>query len=62
MICSDPVVMAQNFSKPYKLAVDASALESSVVLFQENEEKLEHLVSYISKSSIVTSWNISRCI
>jgi len=49
LLCSSPVVAAPNFSRPFKLAVDASNLGAGAVLFQEDDNSLDHPVSYFSK-------------
>ena len=49
MLCSSPVLAAPNFDKPFKLAVDASAVGSGAVLFQEDDQGFDHPVSFTSK-------------
>jgi hypothetical protein len=49
MLCSSPVLAAPNFDKPFKLAVDASAVGSGAVLFQEDDQGFDHPVSFASK-------------
>lgn len=49
LLCTTPVLAAPRFSKPFKLAVDASNLASGAVLFQEDDDGIDHPVSYFSK-------------
>ena len=49
LLCHAPVLAAPDLSKPFKLAVDASAFGSGAVLFQTGEDGLDHPVSFFSK-------------
>jgi hypothetical protein len=49
MLSSTPVMAAPDFSRPFKLAVDASDLGAGGVLLQEDDDGLDHPVSYFSK-------------
>ncbi|CAI5660942.1 unnamed protein product [Oreochromis niloticus] len=48
LLCSTPVVAAPNFSRPFKLEVDASATGAGAVLLQDDEEGVWHPVCYFS--------------
>ena len=49
MLINAPVLMAPDFSKPFKLAIDASDVGTGAVLMQENEQGIDHPVSFFSK-------------
>ena len=44
-----PVLAAPNFTKEFKLAVDASNVGAGAVLFQEDDRGIEHPLCYFSK-------------
>ena len=44
-----PVLAAPNFTKEFKLAVDASDVGAGAVLFQEDDRGIEHPLCYFSK-------------
>ena len=46
---SEPVLLAPNFNKEFKLAVDASDVGAGGVLLQEDGSGLDHPVCYFSK-------------
>ena len=46
---SSPVLIAPNYDKPFKLAVDASDMGIGSVLLQEGDEGIDHPVCYFSK-------------
>lgn len=48
LLCSTPVLAAPNFSRPFKLEVDASATGAGAVLLQDDEEGVCHPVCYFS--------------
>ena len=47
---NEPVLLAPNFTKEFKLAVDASDTGAGSVLMQEDGTGVDHPVSYFSKS------------
>lgn len=49
LLCSAPVLAAPNFSKPFKLQVDASQVGAGAVLLQENSDQVECPVSFFSR-------------
>ena len=49
MLQSAPVLTAQDFKSPFKLAVDASDVAPSAVLLQEDDQGVGHPVCYFSK-------------
>ncbi len=49
LLCITPVLSAPNFSSPFKLQVDASAVGAGAVLLQEDSTGVEHPVCYFSK-------------
>ena len=48
LLCSAPVLAAPNFSQPFKLEVDASALGAGAVLLQDGADLVSHPVCYFS--------------
>ena len=48
-LLSEPVLMAPNFDKQFKLYVDASDLGMGAVLLQEDSVEVDHPVCYYSK-------------
>jgi len=48
LTCS-PVLSAPNFSLPFKLDIDASAVGVGAVLLQDDKDGIEHPVSYFSR-------------
>ena len=48
MLVNAPVLLAPNFCKPFKLAVDASDVGAGGVLLQEDENGVDHPVCYFS--------------
>lgn len=48
LLCCTPVLSAPDFSLPFKLEVDASAVGAGAVLLQEDEQGIDHPVSYFS--------------
>ena len=49
ILASSPVLMAPDFSKPFKMAVDASDIGIGAVLLQEDSNGLERPICYYSK-------------
>ena len=49
LLCSSPVLSAPDFSRPFKLEVDASALGAGAVLIQEDADGIDHPVCYFSR-------------
>lgn len=49
LLCSSPVLAAPNFTKTFKLQVDASQIGAGAVLLQENCEGIECPVSFFSR-------------
>ncbi|MCX7564677.1 RNase H-like domain-containing protein, partial [Xanthomonadaceae bacterium XH05] len=49
ILLSQPVLATPNFAKPFKMAVDASDTGAGAVLLQEDDQGIEHPVSYYSK-------------
>ena len=46
---SEPVLLAPNFNKEFKLAVDASDVGAGGVFLQEDDNSVDHPVCYFSK-------------
>ena len=44
-----PVLTAPDFTKPFKLAVDASDIRAGTVLLQDDDRGIDHPVCYFSK-------------
>lgn len=49
LLCCTPVLSAPNFSLPFKLEIDASAVGAGAVLLQEDTQGIDHPVSYFSR-------------
>ncbi|KAL6490059.1 hypothetical protein MHYP_G00004040 [Metynnis hypsauchen] len=49
LLYSTPVLAAPDFSKPFKLEVDASAVGAGAVLLQEDDSGVDHPVCYFSR-------------
>lgn len=49
LLCSAPVLSAPNFSRPFKLEVDASEVGAGAVLIQEDVTGIDHPVCYFSR-------------
>ena len=49
LLCSTPVLAAPDFTKPFKLEVDASACGAGGVLLQEDHQGIDHPICYYSK-------------
>ena len=49
MVQSAPVLSAPDFTRPFKLAVDASDVASGGVLLQEDQDGIDHPVCYFSR-------------
>ena len=49
ILISSPVLLAPNFEKPFKLAVDASDIGAGSVLIQEDNNGVDHPVCYFSR-------------
>ena len=49
MLTCEPVLKAPDFSKPFQLAVDASAIAMGAVLMQVDDSGIDHPVSFYSK-------------
>ena len=61
LLVSQPVLMAPNFGKPFKLMVDASDVGCGVVLLQEDDSQIDHPVSYFSYKFNTHQNNCSTC-
>ena len=59
LLCSEPVLTAPNFSKPFRLAVDTSDVGAGAVLLQIDDENIEHPVCYFSKKFNIHQKNYS---
>jgi len=49
ILISEPVLIAPDFQKQFKLAVDASDIGCGAVLMQESDDGIDHPISYFSK-------------
>ena len=49
ILANEPVLMAQDFNEPFKIAVDASDLGIGAVLLQQDDSGVERPVSYFSR-------------
>ena len=59
MLTCEPVLKAPDFSKPFQLAVDASAIGMGAVLMQVNDNRIDHPVSFYSKKFVKHQQNYS---
>ena len=59
LLCLEPVLTAPDFSKPFRLAVDASDVGAGAVLLQCDNEDIEHPICYFSKKFNVHQKNYS---
>ena len=48
-LSSSPILLAPDFNKPFKLAIDASNIGAGAVLLQDDKDGVERPVSYYSK-------------
>ena len=48
-LCSAPILVHPNFSKPFILYTDVLKLGLSVILMQEDNDKEEHVICYTSR-------------
>ena len=49
ILISEPVLIAPDFQKQFKLAIDASDVGCGGVLMQEGDDGIDHPISYFSK-------------
>lgn len=49
LLCSAPVLSAPNFTRPFKVEVDASAQGAGAVLVQEDDNGVDHPVCFFSR-------------
>ena len=49
ILCNSPVLKSPCFDKPFTLATDANDVAAGAVLFQEDDQGIEHPVAYFSK-------------
>ncbi|KAL0153953.1 hypothetical protein M9458_050710 [Cirrhinus mrigala] len=59
LLCQAPVLSAPDFSKSFKLQVDASNNGAGAVLLQEDQACVEHPVSYFSRKFVGAQRNYS---
>lgn len=52
LLCSSPVLASPDFSKAFKMDVDASSVGAGAVLLQEDEEGVDHPVCYFSRKFV----------
>src|SRR5579871_4279073 len=48
-LCSTPILVHPDFSKPFILYTDVLKLRLSVILTQEDNDKEEHIICYASR-------------
>ena len=49
LLCNAPVLSAPDFTRPFKLEVDASGVGAGAVLIQEGQDGVDHPVGYFSR-------------
>jgi len=54
ILTSEPVLTAPDFSREFKLAVDASVVGVGAVLLQEGKDKIDLPICYFSKKSLTS--------
>ena len=59
MLQHAPILSASNFTRPFKLAVDASDVAAGAVLLQEDQAGIEHPVCYFSRKFNASQKNYS---
>lgn len=59
LLCHAPVLAAPVFERPFKLEVDASAVGAGAVLLQDNNDGVEHPVSFFSRKFNKHQWGYS---
>ena len=61
LLVSSPVLMMPDFKKPFLLAVDTSDVSAGTIFLQEDQEKIEHPISYCSYKFDKQQRNCSSC-
>src|SRR5579871_6098029 len=56
-LCTAPILVQPNFSKPFILYMDISKLGLDAILLQINDDKKEHIICYTSKGLHVSEEN-----
>lgn len=59
LMCNDPILSALDFSRPFKMEVDASAVGAEAVLLQESDKGIDHPVAYFSRKFLRAQRNYS---
>ena len=54
ILISEPVLIAPDFQKQFKLAIDAGDIGCGLVLMEVGEDGIDHPISYFSRSLIST--------
>ena len=49
ILISEPILIAPDFQKQFKLAIDANEIRCGGFLMQEGEDGIDHPISYFSK-------------
>jgi len=56
-LISAPILMYPRWEKPFTLFTDASTFALGVVLTQEDDDKNEHIIAYVSRSLLLAEKN-----
>ncbi len=59
LLCFAPVLAAPEFTRPFKLEVDASAVGAGAVLLQEDDRGIDHPLCYFSRKFLKAQQNYS---
>ena len=56
-LCTAPILVQPNFSKPFILYIDISKLRLGIILSQINDNKKEHIIYYASRGLYISEEN-----
>ncbi|MGL5904428.1 MAG: Ty3/Gypsy family RNase HI domain-containing protein, partial [Cetobacterium sp.] len=59
LLCFSPILAAPEFTRPFKLEVDASAVGAGAVLLQQDDRGVDHPLCYFSRKFLKSQQNYS---